>query len=287
MRVLALLETGAVAQTAPPAPTSPAPSPQPYPQQPYPQQPYPQQPYPQQQPYPYPQQQPYPYPQQQAYPYPQQSYPQQPYPYPQQSYPQQPYAQGIPYRYAPEPTAPPVEPVHRFSATLSVLEPLLFSTYEVAGEIRLGKQAGLALALGVGSISLQKFDKSLPDETAKVWQIGSQVRFYPVGTFEHGMQAGAEFLYLFGSTSATGTIDLGPGVPTPPPGTLTASGTGLKIGAFIGYKLIVPVGFTCDAQVGIGYLSLKGVAHDEAGNSKSAGYKTAVPLANASVGWSF
>ncbi len=176
--------------------------------------------------------------------------------------------------------------MHRFSATLSLLQPLLFSTYEAAGEFRLGKQAGLALAVGVGAISLHKFDKTLPDEDARVWQIGSQVRFYPVGSFEHGMQVGAEIFYLFGSTSATGSIALGSGQ-TAPPGTLTASGTGFKIGAFIGYKLVLPVGFTVDAQAGIGYLSMKGVARDEAGNSKSADYKSAIPLANASVGWSF
>jgi hypothetical protein len=280
-----LFATAALAQGTPPPSVPPTYSPAYPPQQPPPpQQPYPpQQPPPPQQPYP-PQQPP---PPQQPYP-PQPPYPQPPY---QPTYPAQPYPQPTPYAYPADPwqvrpAPPPEERVHRFSATLSLLQPLLFSTYQGAGEFRLGKQAGLALALGVGTISLQKFDKTLPDEGARIWQLGSQIRFYPVGSFEHGMQLGAEFFYLFGSASATGSLTLGPGQMTPP-GNLTATGTGLKIGAFVGYKLVLPVGFTVEAQAGIGYLSLKGVARDEAGHSKSADYKSAVPLANASVGWSF
>lgn len=176
---------------------------------------------------------------------------------------------------------------HRFSLVLSVVHPIVFSIYDATGEFRLGRHAGLALVAGVGSASLKQFYKALPDERARVWEGGLQIRFYPVGTFDHGLQVGAEIVYLTGSASTTGNItpDDDPGATSNGP--LTAKGSGFKVGPFVGYKLALPVGFTLAAQIGVDYLSLKGIAKDANGTTRTGDTKTAFLLADAGIGWSF
>src|SRR5258706_4408077 len=96
---------------------------------------------------------------------------------------------------------------HRFSMLLSIVHPLVFSIYDASGEFRLARQAGLALVAGVGSASLKQFYKSLPDERARVWGGGMQVRFYPVGTFGPGLPLRGRDIFFTGSTADTGTIN--------------------------------------------------------------------------------
>jgi hypothetical protein len=176
---------------------------------------------------------------------------------------------------------------HRFSLVLSVVHPLVFSIFDVTGEFRLGRQAGLALVFGVGSASLKDFYKALPDERARVWEGGLQVRFYPLGTFDHGLQVGGEFVYLTGSASTTGSLPSEDDTGAASTGPLTAKGSGFKAGPFVGYKLALPVGFTLAAQIGVDYLSLKGIAKDANGTTKTGDTKTAFLLADAGIGWSF
>jgi len=176
---------------------------------------------------------------------------------------------------------------HRFSLMLSVVHPLVFSMYDASGEFRLSRFAGLALVAGVGTASLKQFYKSLPDERSRVWAAGLQARFYPVGSFDRGLQVGAEIVYLTGSASTNGTITSDDDPPIRYTGPLTASGGGFKGGPFVGYKLALPEGFTVAAQIGVDYLSLKGMAKGDNGVSRSSDTKTALPLADATIGWSF
>jgi hypothetical protein len=227
----------------------------------------------------------------QVYQQPAYSQPQQPYPPP--TYPQQTYVSPGYYYYPsqawpPEPLAPPRDAVgHRFSLTISLLHPVLFSLYEAEGEFRLGKHAGLAVIFGFGSIGLQQLDTSFPDDRASLWEGGGQIRFYPVGSFDHGMQLGLEFAYLHGSASTTGTISSGLAPSMDYTGTVTATGNAFKVGPFMGYKLTLPVGLTFGAQLGVELLSVNGLAKDSTGNSKSTSEKVAILLADANVGWSF
>jgi hypothetical protein len=176
---------------------------------------------------------------------------------------------------------------HQFSLVVSVAHPLAFSIYDGSGEFRLGRHAGLAVVLGAGSISMKQFYKSLPDEKAHIWAGGLQLRFYPIGTFDHGLQLGAEFIYLSGSASTSGTITDESDPNLSYTGALTVKGTGFKVGPFVGYKVALPVGLTLAAQIGVDYLSLKGIAKVDSGGSRTGETKTPFLLADAGVGWSF
>jgi hypothetical protein len=58
------------------------------------------------------------------------------------------------------------------------------------------------------------------------------------------------------------------------------------VGPFVGYKLALPVGLTLAAQIGVDYLSLKGIAKSE-GVTRTGDTKQAFLLADAGIGWSF
>jgi hypothetical protein len=262
---IGLVPVSTLAQSQPTPPPY-APAPQPYAAQPYAAQPYAAQPY-----------------VAQAYAAPQPSS----YNYAQPAYAgvySQPALPAVPPDKSPGQLQPGE---HRFSLLLSVVHPLAFSIYDASGEFRLGRQAGLALVVGVGSASLKQFYKSLPDERARVWEGGMQVRFYPLGTFDHGLQVGAEIVYLTGSAQTTGTITSDADPSMSYTGPLTAKGSGFKVGPFVGYKLVLPVGLTLAAQIGVDYLSLKGLAKEANGNTKTGDAKTALLLADAGLGWSF
>jgi len=154
--------------------------------------------------------------------------------------------------------------------------------------VRLGRNFGLAIAGGFGSIGLRQLDQRFPDETAKLFEVGGQLRVYPVGSFDHGLQLGFEAMYLHGSADGAGTIQVRDewGNKTYS-GTFTARGSGYKLGPFIGYKLVLPVGLTFNAQVGVEYLSLHADASDSLGHTETGSNSGALPLADASAGWSF
>lgn len=224
-----------------------------------------------------------------VYPY---GYPPAPAPYAYPPYAQPPWGGYPGYSYWPQPPTRDVVPTvqstdRHFTAAFSALGPLLFSTFGVTAEFRAGHRAGIALAFDYGTIGLRQLDSALPDERAKLWQAGAEVRFYPVGGFDHGMQLGFELLYVHGSASAAGTLTPEAGAAAAASSTVDASGDGFKIGTFVGYKLALPVGFTFGASAGIAYLSIKGLARDSAGTTHVADKKTALPLADVNVGWSF
>ncbi|HKQ67962.1 MAG TPA: hypothetical protein VJT73_01420, partial [Polyangiaceae bacterium] len=118
------------------------------------------------------------------------------------------------------------------SLTVSALHPVVFATYDAALEFRLGRQAGLAFAFGLGTLNLRRLDRKLPDDDAKIWQAGGQLRFYLVGNFDHGLQVGFEALYISGS--ATSQADVSLSATAKYSGTITATGKGFKLGPFVG-----------------------------------------------------
>jgi hypothetical protein len=162
---------------------------------------------------------------------------------------------------------------------------VLVSIFDVTAEFKAGQRGAVAIIAGYGSVPLRVMDKALPDEQAKVYAVGGQLRVYPIGSFDHGIALGLDLTYLQGSGSGSGTIssDVAP----PMPYDVTASGSGFKIGPFAGYKLVLPVGLTFRAELGIEYLSAKALAKDTSGASKSASKKMPLVLLDAGVGWSF
>ncbi len=99
---------------------------------------------------------------------------------------------------------------------------------------------------------------------------GVQGRYYLLGSFENGMQIGAEMLGIYASTNAGASSGI------------TATGTGLAVGPFLGYKYVAPFGLTLDLQGGVEVLA---VSASGGGSSASAG--AVIPLLNLNIGWSF
>ena len=91
------------------------------------------------------------------------------------------------------------------------------------------------------------------------------MRVYVIGDFRHGMQLGGEVLYLHLNDDR-----------------LSATGEGLAVGPFLGYKIMIDAGFTFDAQLGFEHVSARANSGTSTANDKSI-----IPLLNLNVGWSF
>jgi len=176
--------------------------------------------------------------------------------YPPGQYPPPPMAYAPPPGWAPAPEPP--HPRRVFSLTFSPIH-LLFPVVELTGEARVHDKLGLALVAGAGKYT----DKDL-GISAAVFEAGAQVRAYVVGDFRHGMQLGAEVLYLHLDAKE-----------------ITTTGEGLAVGPFIGYKVMIDAGFTFDTQLGFEHVSAR------ASNGNTATDNDWIPLLNLNIGWSF
>lgn len=148
---------------------------------------------------------------------------------------------------------------------------LVAPVVELTAEFKLHRRIGVAVIGGYGSIRSRK-----DAPRADVWEVGGQFITYPVGHFDHGMQLGVEVQYAGASIAVSD-------------GTTSATGVavGLSNGAFVGYKLATPVGFTFNLQGGVGYYVATGEAHASDGSSAKGQESGFFPLVNANFGWSF
>lgn len=135
---------------------------------------------------------------------------------------------------------------------------LISATGEVTTEGRLLDKLGVAGILGVG----------VPSGITTV-EIGASGRYYLFGSFDHGMQLGAELLFARASVESAG---------------MTATAGSGAIGPFVGYKIAARFGLTFEAQLGAQYqmtvVSENGVAPRTADSG-------IIPLLNLNLGWSF
>lgn len=179
----------------------------------------------------------------------------------------------------PGPPQPPVVPrveaaapeIPAFSLTISPLHLIGGPILELTGELRVHDKIGVALVAGAGRIT-DNIDDGFGNTTkltASVFEVGAQVRGYVVGNFRHGMQVGAELLYLHLSTDE-----------------FVAKGEGIAVGPFLGYKIATRVGFTFDAQLGVEYVGARASASDSQTSVKTED-SSVIPLLNLNVGWSF
>ena len=139
---------------------------------------------------------------------------------------------------------------------------LVFPIVEITGELKLAPHIGGGITLGAGRVSSE--DKSI---NARAYEAGGQLNYYFMAAFE-GLHAGAELLYLKLDDVAQD---------------LTATGEGLSLGPYVGYKLDTSVGFTFVIQGGVGVLAVKAT---NSGNAPVTD-KRAFPLLNLNLGWSF
>lgn len=154
---------------------------------------------------------------------------------------------------------------HNVSVTVSPIY-LALPVVELMGEYRINPKMGAALILGVGSIT-----DDTTDNKYTLFEGGAQFSYYALGTFIHGLQVGAEAIYVYASQD---DIDI------------NVSGNGLGIGPFLGYKIATNIGFTFVAQGGVQYIVATGTASDGS-QSASASDSDVIPLINLNVGWSF
>lgn len=157
---------------------------------------------------------------------------------------------------------PGERPWRLVSVTLSPIH-LVFPVVELTGELRLAEKFGAAIVFGSGSVKPKGETYSI-----SVYEIGIQARYYLVGDFRHGMQLGAELLYLKASASQ---------------GSVSAVADGTTVGPFVGYKIITYVGFTFDAQLGFQRIIINA---SDSGGATASDSKTSV-LLNLNIGWSF
>ncbi|MBW2700056.1 MAG: hypothetical protein JRF33_04485 [Deltaproteobacteria bacterium] len=161
---------------------------------------------------------------------------------------------------------------HSFSITLSPFH-LVLPMGELTGEYRVTDKIAVAAILGVGQVKTKTVTVSgTREDSFFAIDAGAQFRYYPVGNFIHGMQLGAEILFVYVNLNETDST--------------SASGTGLAIGPFVGYKIATNIGFTFDAQLGFDYLAVQGTASDS-GISVTESDSRFGLLLNLNVGWSF
>jgi hypothetical protein len=156
---------------------------------------------------------------------------------------------------------------HSVSVTLSPLH-LVMPMVELTGEYRLADKLGVAGILGAGSIAVTDA-VGTPRFTA--FEVGGQFRYYPLGSFIHGLQVGAEVLMVYLSGSV---------------GAVSATGAGVSAGPFVGYKIASNIGFTFDVQLGPAFM-LVGAQASAGGRTESAKESQVGPLLNINLGWSF
>ncbi len=169
------------------------------------------------------------------------------------------------FSQTPEEGQPMVEPAkatHDVSVTISPVH-LVYGLVELTGEKRISDKFGAAAIVGGGVY-----------EGIPLYELGLQARGYPIGSFDHGMQAGLELLWAHGRVRTDGAL-------------VTANA--LSVAPFLGYKLAMNVGFTVDMQAGYALTSssARATSTDGTRTAAIAGRPTSGLLLNLNVGWSF
>lgn len=134
---------------------------------------------------------------------------------------------------------------------------------ELTIEARVAPRVGVAVIGGVGA-----FRDQPTNDRVRLFEGGASARYYALGSFRHGLQLGAEALYVYADAVADATA---------------VQAAGLGVAPFVGYKWTHRTGFTVDAQLGVTYL----VARADADTGASAETRDVAPLLNLNLGYSF
>ena len=171
-----------------------------------------------------------------------------------------------------EPTNEPAAPAYSYGITLSPIH-LAIPMVEVTVEYGLEEKMSIAAIGGLGKIATETTTLSgTTKDSFTAIEVGAQFRYYVLGNLTHGMQVGAEALYLHLDRDETDSV--------------SGTGEGLAVGPFVGYKIATESGFTFDTQLGFQYVTAK--AEVSAGNvSASTDDSDFIPLLNLNLGWSF
>ena len=141
---------------------------------------------------------------------------------------------------------------------------------EVTGEYALERRLGFAVIGGYGTPTVILNDGERVKLTAI--EFGASGRYYLFGSFDHGMQIGAEVLYIHVSGEADA---------------VRATASGLSLAPFIGYKKSAKFGLTFDAQLGVSYTVVRASSESDSGAEGDAESEGAGILLNLNLGWAF
>ncbi len=152
---------------------------------------------------------------------------------------------------------------HAVSVTLSTI-PLIEPVVQVTAEWNVHEDIGFAAYLGAGG------------DGGPAVGAGVQVAWYLLGDFDHGLQIGGDLLYAFvDRNSITDTYE---------------GEKSIGVGPFVGYKLILPFGFTLNLQGGARFTISKDHIEEIIGRTLYSYYhygEEILPIVNVNVGWSF
>jgi len=176
------------------------------------------------------------------------------------------------YAEPPEP-AGRARPSRFLSLTFSPLH-LLIPVFEAQGEVRIAPHFAAALIGGFGNVKVEDSDPAVDGQRFSAFELGGQLVGYPLREFD-SLQLGAEVLWVHVSTDEVNGR------------AISADAAGVAVGPFVGYKLITRHGFTFVAQGGFQYVTARGEASDEAGNTEQAEESQFIALVNLNIGWSF
>ena len=158
------------------------------------------------------------------------------------------------------------------SVTFSPIH-LIFPIVEVTGEFAVTPKIGVAGIVGGGTLKLEN-SRGETVERLRAWEVGAHFNYYVIGSFDHGMQLGVEALYLKVARPDNNSDQI------------SASGEGLALGPYAGYKIIAGPGFTFEANLGFQYVAVRAQAENSTA-SATASDKRVIPLLNLNIGWSF
>ncbi len=150
---------------------------------------------------------------------------------------------------------------------------LLFAPIlEVTVERRLHRNLGVAFMLGGGSFTAKADTAGGADNKIKLFEVGTSVRYYGLGSFRKGLQFGAavEYVRLTGD-NLDGSM-------------VSAVGSGLLLAGFLGYKYTWSFGLTLEGQLGPAFVAIRGETDDGAVQESDS---RVIAYYNFNAGWSF
>ncbi|MEO7034119.1 MAG: hypothetical protein ABI548_09520 [Polyangiaceae bacterium] len=203
-----------------------------------------------------------------------QTYPSEaPPPYPPPPPPPGAYPAGL----SPAPPSAETDSDEVVSLTISPLH-LILPIVQLTGEVRVVPHFGVSLIAGYGQLGLDTTGGdgfSTNHTTVSAYELGGRLIGYPLKKFK-SLQLGGQIMYLHLATDGP-VNDTG----------ISATGAGVAVGPFVGYKLVTKIGFTFLAQGGFQYLAVRADAQDTSGSSATNEASKLLPLLNLDVGWSF
>lgn len=170
-------------------------------------------------------------------------------------------------------------PAHRVAVTISPLH-ILRRVVELQVEVAINRSFSVSAIAGYGKPSAE-VKSALTGEVVdtisySALELGLQSAYYLLGSVEHGMQLGAELLYVSLDLDTSSAIDY-----------KAAFAEGLAMGPFVGYRVTTREGLTLHAQLGVQYIAGRGEFGSSSGARATASDQDVIPLLNLNAGWAF